>query len=221
MAVTDNILGSSITNVSHLAAFDLMAAKRFSAVQLEQLLVYIIDTVDASALPYLAQQFDVLGYKGMRLATTEAQQRQVIKQAIQIKRHSGTPWAVKQALKAIGYPDAVLVENAGTGQYGWAEFRIELNTGDNAISASNIDDLTKMINIYKNVRSHLIDISYSLDFTEDAMIISESSAESPSISDTDTMVLGGNFLHNGQYLRNGEKNYSNDSDVLTINIINV
>jgi phage tail P2-like protein len=214
MAVTDNILGSSIAGVAHLAAFDLMAQKRFGDIQLERLLIYIIDTVDVSALPYLAQQFDVLGYKGMRLASTELQQRQVIKQAIEIKRHSGTPWAVKEALRAIGYPDAVLIENAGTGSHGWAEFRIELNVGDNPISAANIDDLVKMINIYKNVRSHLIDLSYTINFSEDPIVIS-------SIGDSDTMVLGGDFKHNGQYLRNGEKNYSSDSDLLTIQIINI
>ena len=221
MVQSNVILASAIADVEHLAAFDLVAQKRFGGFALDRVLTYFIDTVDASALPYLAQQFDVLGYKGMRLATTEAEQREVIKNAIKIKRHSGTPWAVKQALKAIGYPDAVLVEQAGTGPTGWAQFRIELNTGDKPISAAGITDLVKMIDIYKNVRSHLIDLSYTITFVEQPIKITEISSESPSVDDTDAIVIGGDTKHNGLVLRDGSRNYSTDSDLLTIQIISV
>lgn len=215
------IIASAIANVDHLVAFDLMAAKRFKNIPLEKLLIYIIDTVDASALPYLATQFDVLGFKGMRLATTEAQQRQVIKKAIEIKRHSGTPWAVKEALRSIGYPDAVLVESAGTGQYGWAQFRIELNVGDNEISAAKLDELAQMINIYKGTRNHLLDLSYTIAFVEDALTITDDSNENPSVDDDDIVYAGGNFRYDGTGQYDGDHNYSSDSDVLEITIINV
>lgn len=215
------IVGSAISNVEHLAAFDLVAAKRLGDIPLERLLVYMIDTVDASALPYLAIQFDVLGFKGMRLATTEAQQREVIKKAIEIKRHSGTPWAIKEALRSIGYPDAVLIENAGTGQYGWAQFRIELNVGDNAISTEKLDELIQMINIYKGTRNHLLDLSYELTFTEEALNIIDESNENPSVDDDDVIYAGGNFKYDGSGLYDGDHNYSSDTDVLEIQIINV
>lgn len=215
------IIASAIANVEHLAAFDLVAAKRFSNIQLDKLLIYIIDTVDASALPYLAVQFDVLGFKGMRLATTEAQQRQVIKRAIEIKRYAGTPWAVKEALRAIGYPDAVLIENAGTGPYGWAQFRIELNVGDNEISAAKLDELIQMINIYKGTRNHLLDISYTIDLSADSISITDDSSENPSVDDDDNMYAGGNFRYDGTGQYDGNHNYSSDSDVLEIEIINV
>jgi P2-related tail formation protein len=220
-AANNNILASAIADTPHLVAFDLMAQKRFSGFQLDRLLTYIIDTVDASALPFLAEQFDVLGYKGMRLATTELEQRAVIKNAIKIKRHAGTPWAVKEALRAIGYPDAVLIENAGTGDRGWAQFRINLDTGDKPISGDLINELIENINIYKNKRSHLIDLSYTINFIDDVITITELSDESPSVDDTDTMIMGGDFKHNGQFLRNGTKNYSRDSDLLDIQIIDV
>jgi phage tail P2-like protein len=215
------LLASAIAGVDHLAAFDIMARKRFSSIQLDRLLVYIIDTVDASALPHLATQFDVLGYKGMRLATSESQQREVIKKAIEIKRHAGTPWAVEEALKAIGYPQAILIENAGTGQYGWAQFRIILNVGDNPITVEKLDELIKMINIYKNKRSHLIDLSYTIALSDDSFSLGDESNEGPSIDDGDSMYVGGDFRHNGEYLRDGEKNHSTDTDVLEIQIINV
>ena len=45
----ENILGDSIGGVPHLAAFDAMVAARMSTIELEALLVYVIDSVSASA----------------------------------------------------------------------------------------------------------------------------------------------------------------------------
>ena len=216
-----NILASAISNISHLAAFDELAEERMSTIQLDRLLIYIIDTVDASALPWLAKQFNVLGYRGMRLAQTEAQQRQVIKTAILLKRYAGTPWAVKQALRSIGYPDAILVENAGVGPTGWAQFRIELNVGDNPISADKLEELVQMIKIYKGTRNHLLDISYTITFIEDGLGITDESNENPSVDDEDAINVGGNFRYDGQGHYDGEHNYSSDTDVLEIQIINI
>ena len=149
------VLADSISYLDHLAAFDLLMKKRFSEIQLDAILIYLIDYVKPGALPFLAKQFDVLGHKGMRLAETEAQQREIIKQAIELHRYKGTPWAVKQALISIGYGDAVLTE--GLSDH-WAKFRISLNLGDRELRPDVQDDLVKMIYEYKNARSHLEDV---------------------------------------------------------------
>lgn len=210
-----NILASAIANVPHLAAFDTMAEERFSEIQLDRLLVYIIDTVDASALPWLAWQFDVLGYRGMRLAQTDAQQREVIKNAILLKRYAGTPWAVKNALKSIGYPDAVLVENAGTGAHGWAQFRIELDVGDNAISEDKINELIQMINIYKGTRNHLIALSYSIVFDDEVTVTDDHNLQ-PGLEDDELIYVGARRFANGEYMADGSIDASLDSDSLTM-----
>lgn len=212
------LLASSIANVPHLAAFDKLASYRFNKFQLEQLLIYIVDTVDVSALPWLATQLDVLGYRGMRLATTESQQREVIKNAIQLKRYAGTPWAIKQALRTIGYPDAILVENAGTGPHGWAEFKIELDTGENAISEAKIAELTQMINIYKNTRSHLLAFSYTVNFSDGFTLIDDNNLE-PALDNDETLFLGVSRFANGVYFADGSIDASFDSDSLTMEVI--
>lgn len=217
----ETVVASSIENVPHFVAFDVLAKQRFSTMELENLLVYIIDTVDSSAIPYLAEQFDVLGYNGFRLAKNEEEQREIIKRAIELKRYKGTVWAVKEALKSIGYPDAVLKESVGSGPTGWAEFRIELDAGDNAISDTQTDELVKMILEYKNERSHLMDVTYKITITDDALAISDDSSEYQALDEDDSIVTGGDFKYNGQYRYNGEKNYSSDSDVLEMQIINV
>lgn len=215
----DIILANSIADLPHFAAFDLIAKKRLEAIQLDALLVYLIDTVSEEALPFLAEQFDVLGYKGMRLATTTDQKREVIKRAIELHRFKGTVWAVKEALKTIGYPDAILTEHVQSGPGGWATFRIEIDAGNNPISAQAVDELVRMIEEYKNVRSRLVDISYKLTFTPDSITLADESHESPAVTDSDDLFVGGDFKYDGAYAYNGDRNYSTDTDILTVMII--
>lgn len=215
MSDSNVILADSIAHLSHLAAFDLMVKKRFSELQLDKLLIYLIDTVDASALPFLADQFDVLGYKGYGLATTELEQREVIKRAIELHRYKGTLWAVREALKNIGYPDAVFTEHVDGH---WAKFRVTIDLGGNPVSAASIADLVRMIDEYKNVRSHLADISYTLTL-DDSVVLIDDSAENPGVDESDGINVGGNFKYDGTYQYDGERNYSQDTDILLITII--
>lgn len=60
-------------------------------------------------LPYLAWALSVDFWD---LATTETQQRALIAGAIAWHKKRGTPWAIKQALAAVGYPVLELVEQA-------------------------------------------------------------------------------------------------------------
>lgn len=214
MTNKETILADSIAHIPHLAAFDLIVKKRLGEIELDRLLVYIIDTVDADALPYLAEQFDVLGYNGMRLAHTDEEKREIIKRAIELHRYKGTLWAVREALKSIGFGDAVITEHV---EGHWAKFRIDIDLGSRPVSASEINDLVKMVAAYKNARSHLEDISYSIVF-DDGAILTDEVFDNPSVDDTDTIIAGSDARHNGAILRNGSRNYSRDADLLTIEI---
>jgi P2-related tail formation protein len=97
-----NLLASSIKNKAHLAAFDDMMKQRFSELDLSILIPNLFDTVPAEALPYLARQYDVLGYKGWRFADTEQKQRMLLKNSIELHKYKGTTWSIKEALKIIG-----------------------------------------------------------------------------------------------------------------------
>jgi len=128
----ENILADSIAGVPHLAAFDAMVAARMNSIELEALLVYVIDTVSASALPTLARQFDVEGFVGYGVATNDAQRREIIKRAIELKRYMGTVFAIKEAMRTVGYTDATLVEGIDMGNplIDWARFSIDSELGD-------------------------------------------------------------------------------------------
>ncbi len=211
-----NILADSIRHIPHLAAFDMLVKKRFSELELDKILIYLIDTVDAKALPYLAEQFDVLGYKGMRLANTEADQRAIIKKSIELHRFKGTLWAVEESLKAIGYGDVTIEEHV---EGHWAKFRVFVDIANHPVNVQEVEDVVKMIHHYKNTRSHLVDLTYTLSFGEDSVTVEAELQLAQATEDFDSVTAGGNLLHNGLVLRNGTRNYSQDADTLNIQII--
>jgi len=75
------------------------------------------DLCPSEFLPFLAWALSVDFWE---LADTDEQRRDLIKGAIQWHRKRGTPWAVKQALAAFGYPVLELVEYAAYFQQ-WIE----------------------------------------------------------------------------------------------------
>ncbi|MEW5885466.1 MAG: phage tail protein [Pseudomonadota bacterium] len=75
---------------------------RLSALPVDQLLVYLVDQVDARWLPALAQQFHLGALEGWALARDAAAQRALIKRAIPWQQKKGTPWALREVLRQHG-----------------------------------------------------------------------------------------------------------------------
>jgi len=224
------LLPTSLQQSAHLQAFDDMIAGRLDGLPVEAVLVYLIDLVNAQALPSLAQQFDILGIKGYIYATTEAQKRDVVRNAIELHRYKGTPWAIKTALLKIGiivnrieegvgiytfYNGAVNFNGSRTyGSLGhWAYFRVYLNTAQNTIiSATQIAEAVAIINEYKNVRSHLYDITVEVTNISDT------------VTPSDTLAIGVDALpeddfgayYNGAYTYNGSQTYANIADTASV-----
>ena len=220
----NNILADSISGVPHLAAFDAVAAARMSEIEIDSLLVYIIDTVAASALPILAKQFDVEGFRGYGLATTDEQRREIIKKAIELKRYMGTVWAIKQAMLAVGYTNAVLIEGIDTGDpdTDWARFKIETEIGDTiGVEGASQSDLAKLVREYKPARSFLEGISYRIAISDTLDTLIDNlylTYESPSMGEDLGYI---SRFYNGAFNYDGTQKYIESHDTLTINIQNV
>lgn len=264
--MANGILADSINGVAHIEAFDLMWAQRLSQIEADAVLVYVIDTVDASALSWLARQFDVEGYRGYILATNDEERRKVIKQAIELKRYMGTVWAVREAMRAVGYANAILDEgvdsptvnqairaadmaadaiaelttrvtaDGGTVEAAdclesliekialetdnnWAKFRVTVDLGNNAgLDGNTPTALAKLINEYKNVRSHLLDISFIVSVTDTIPPLTDIfnlDFYQPDIVDD----LGHRArFRNGTYNYNGAIDHNDGNDYLRITI---
>lgn len=107
--VTDSVLPSPLQNRRFWVLERLLG--RLNALP-QHVIIMLIDIVPTSALTAFAHHFSLIG-DGWEFATTEDEQRELIKGAIQIHRHKGTPWAIKRTLALLGYSDCELQERFG------------------------------------------------------------------------------------------------------------
>lgn len=176
--------------VAHLKPYEDVFRDRLAELPLDKLLIYLIDTVDAKALPYLAEQFNVLGNRGWRWATTESKQRALLKKAIYLHRIEGTEAAITEALQIIGIENAEVLHpipgnyyngqwsHNGTitygGAYHWACFKVLVDYLDLvALPPETLEIAVELINEWKNVRSKLIGVEVAANL-EDFLLVSDS-----------------------------------------------
>lgn len=227
--MSDNILASGISGKDHLAVFDKIAKARFAALEIEKALIYVIDTVDADALYWLAEQFDVLGYRGWKLAKTEADRRSLIKRAILLHRYKGTPYAIKEGLRSVGFDNTVIQEGVdyihdssadydGTATYGggnWATFRVIFDLGnDKGMSAEQTSDLLALVDEYKNVRSRLLGFSWQATMQDDVPPTDELNITMVLAEMVENVAEGIDYNGVGTY--NGANQHKRIQDVLDV-----
>lgn len=150
------------------------AAKRLSDIPVPIHLLWRPEDCQAALLPWLAWALSVDEWDD---AWDETTQRDVIAESVDLHRRKGTPWAVKQALIAMGYADVEILEGStyrydGTYVYdstitygndiGPYRFDVLLNIGHDPTPAEQAE-ITRRIEYYKNVRSKLRNIiAYNL-----------------------------------------------------------
>ncbi len=228
----DNLLADSIKNIPHLAAFDDLAANRLDAIDISPVLINLIDTVPASALSYLAEQFDVLGFKGYKFAITEIDKRDLIKRAVDLHRYKGTPWAVKESLKSLGITDASVLEGIfyltynglylydGSASYGeiqWPQFRVLVNASSfSLVNMTLYRDIIVLVEEYKNVRSHLVDITFKINLNDSSLASDYFLSNNP--IEAELLGTGGTY-YSGNATYNGFYKYNKVQDELIINIL--
>ena len=148
---TNNFANDILTGSAALLAKEYKAG-RLDSINLEALMVYLVDIVDSSALPWLGEQFSLFG-DGWELAESDDVRRTLIKSAIELHRYKGTPWAIKQALKKLGLERFTLIEHPEAAH--WAEFDVDITVVDRPLTEAIYPQITQLIDTYKPARSHL------------------------------------------------------------------
>lgn len=183
----DRILAPSIRLDPNMAALEDVAA-RLQDVDTSVLLVYAIDTAPEPVLYYLAEQFDVLGYKGWLMCKTVDDQRALLKRAIELHRYKGTAWAIREIVRIVGYEDATIEKrpavryrdgsfNHDRSQYRaphsrpWRAFRVYIELSDgNTLDAAAADLIRGGVLAYKNARSALQRLAFRVKPTDEIPI---------------------------------------------------
>lgn len=207
------VIADSVAYLPEMAAWYNTIVAELAQIDMKKLLVYMIDSVDASALPYLGSQFDVLGYKGFRLANTEADQREIIKRAIELHRYKGTEWAIREALKSIGFEEVVLLK----GIYDhWAKFGIELTSESVQLTPESFNDITNMVEEYKRAVCVLVEIRMNLQTSDVLFLDDVEGIVNVQILGNDRLILSGSLRYDGSAEFDGAHNFSGDGDVATV-----
>jgi phage tail P2-like protein len=85
----------------------------FASLDLAAMAVYLVDQVKSSLLPTLAEQFSLLDEAAWLLAESEDARRNLIKNAVTLHRYKGTPWAVKEVVRLLGFGEIEILEGLG------------------------------------------------------------------------------------------------------------
>src|SRR5690606_30548588 len=117
--------------------------EEFSSLDLNAMLVYLIDVVPEQVLPHLATQFHVMGLEGWRYARNVAEQRALIKRAIELHRYKGTPWAIEQVLVTLGLSGKVSEWFDYGGQP--YHFRVDIDLTDRGIDEATYEALLALV----------------------------------------------------------------------------
>lgn len=149
----DELLQPSLQGDSRMESLARLIA-RLSALPVSVPIVNLFDRVDASALASLAEQFHVMGDEGWNLAGTESARRALLKRAIELHRHKGTPWAVRTALETALPTEASIKEWFAYGGDPFF-FRARLDVSELGMDESGMTSAVRLILDYKNVRSWL------------------------------------------------------------------
>jgi phage tail P2-like protein len=128
------------------------------------------DTCPAELLPWLAWALSVDVWN---TAWPEAKKRQVIKAAIVVHRHKGTPYAVEEAFRAVNIRATVKewFEYGGDPH----KFKLAVDVVDEGLSATTYAIIEEIAAKTKNVRSHLdgLDVYLSGDASVQASMHSQ------------------------------------------------
>ena len=124
---------------------------RLGTLDLTSILIYLIDNVESTALPYLAEQFHITGNEGWLFSQSNEEKRNLIKNAIQIHKYKGTKFALEKVLEALKLNGKITewFEYFGNPYY----FRVVLDLFDRGFDEITEKQLLDLVEETKNVRS--------------------------------------------------------------------
>ena len=118
-----------------------------------------IDELPEEVLDTLGWQFHIEGYDQ---AQTIQEKRNLIKHAIELHRHKGTPYAIKKVFQALGL-EATLQEWF---DYNGDPYKFKMLVKSVIQDEETYRKLIELINEYKNVRSWLDAIGFHREYTQ-------------------------------------------------------
>jgi phage tail P2-like protein len=103
------LLPAPLASDSSILALEALA-ESISDLDPAPVLTNLVDLADASALPHLAYQFSLLDEPAWSLAESDEVRRNLIKQSILWHGRKGTPWAIREVCRLLGFGEIGITE---------------------------------------------------------------------------------------------------------------
>lgn len=133
---------------------------RLGTLDLTSILISLIDNVETSALPHLAEQFHITGNEGWINCQNDSEKRSLIKNAIRIHKYKGTKFALEKVLEALNLNGKIFEWFDYEGQP--YHFRVILDLFGRGFDEVTEKQLLDLIEETKNVRSKLEKLEVNL-----------------------------------------------------------
>ena len=146
---------------------------RFELIDTPRLMPRLVDLVAPEHLDLLAESSSIIGEDGYWLAESEDARRKLIKGAYELHRFKGTPWAIREIIRRLGFGEVTLIEGLnrrtyngettydGVYVYGspthWAHYRVMMA---NAITNDQAALLRKTLRAFTPARCVLESLDY-------------------------------------------------------------
>jgi hypothetical protein len=169
-----------IQNNDHLKFLAQSITDELATIPVESVMTFMMGILEETALTTMASDLGVNGVGGFAQASTEAERREVLFNAIKTRKRIGTVGALQDAVMTLGYSEPIIIEGAadapvtynggnnynGVIQYqggngGWATFVVVLPEAELiGLTATEIDQLVQYVNHWKRASTKLIGIGY-------------------------------------------------------------
>lgn len=146
---------------------------RLNLLDTPKLMPRLVDLVAPEHLILLAESRSILNEDGYWLAESDSARRRLIKGAYELHRKKGTPWAIREIVRRLGFGQVELIERMGNkthngeirrdGRYShghsdrWAHYRI---TMPHAITNDQADLLRHTLSAFAPARCVLAALDY-------------------------------------------------------------
>lgn len=125
-------------------------SQRIEGLNHHQIMTTLVDLLGDEFIPLLAEKWSVTGYDGEFITETHHSKRLLIQGAVELHRKKGTPWAIREVLRKLGFGEIEIDEGLKARTYEhsvvsaipqsekWAHYAVRLSKPITNEQAANV-----------------------------------------------------------------------------------
>ncbi|MFD1805555.1 phage tail protein [Pasteurella oralis] len=91
--------------------------KKLPHFKLSPIMTTLVELLDDRFIEVLAEKWSATGYDGLFLAHTQESKKGLIKKSVELHRHKGTAWSVREVIRQLGFGEVEIDEGLKNRDY--------------------------------------------------------------------------------------------------------